>query len=137
MTIRPRFSGTVPIFKDVSRKKITVLPRRRFVPFGLVSRICPDIDKLRYFTVRILTLSFCSLIMVALCNRAYHYIFTLWFLSSFFFFMAALCNRGPLYFCPVVSFYLLSSSFFSSPNLSGHRLDVYHTSTHGLALVRI
>jgi len=30
-----------------------------------------------------------------------------------------------------------SSSFFSSPNLSGHRLDVYHTSTHGVALVRI
>ena len=25
--------------------------------------------------------------------------------------------------------YLLSSSFFSSPNLSGRRLDVYHTST--------
>ena len=36
------------------------------------------------------------------------------------------------------SIYLLSSSsFFSSPNLSGHRLDVYHTSTHGVALVRI
>jgi len=33
-------------------------------------------------------------------------------------------------------FYLLSS-FFSSPNLSGRRLDVYHTSTHGVALVRI
>ena len=31
-------------------------------------------------------------------------------------------------------FYLLSS-FFSSPNLSGPRLDVYHTSTHGVALV--
>jgi len=31
-------------------------------------------------------------------------------------------------------FYLL---LFSSPNLSGHRLDVYHTSTHGVALVRI
>jgi len=30
-----------------------------------------------------------------------------------------------------------SSSSFSSPNLSGHRLDVYHTSTHGVALVRI
>ena len=47
---------------------------------------------------------------------------------------------GPLYFCPVVSFYLLSfylSFFYSSPNLSGHRLDVYHTSTHGVALVRI
>ena len=29
------------------------------------------------------------------------------------------------------------SSFFTSPNLSGHRLDVYHTSIHGVALVRI
>ena len=34
-------------------------------------------------------------------------------------------------------FYLLSSFFFFSPNLSGRRLDVYHTSTHGVALVRI
>jgi len=50
--------------------------------------------------------------------------------------MAALCNRGPLYFCPVISIYRLSS-FFSSPNLSGRRLDVYHTLTHGVALVRI
>jgi len=32
---------------------------------------------------------------------------------------------------------LLLSIFFSSPNLSGHRVDVYHTSTHGVALVRI
>ena len=39
---------------------------------------------------------------------------------------------GPLYFCPVVSF-LLSSFFYSSPNLSGRRLDL----THGVALVRI
>ena len=54
--------------------------------------------------------------MVALCNRADHYIFIL-FLSSFFF--------------------LLYSSFFSSPNLSGRRLDVYHTLAHGVALVRI
>ena len=54
--------------------------------------------------------------MVALCNRADHYIFMLWFV-------------------------LLSSSsssfFFSSPNLSGRRLDVYHTLAHGVALVRI
>jgi len=35
----------------------------------------------------------------------------------------------------VSSFFLLS--FCSSPNLSGRRLDVYHTSTHGVALVRI
>ena len=32
-------------------------------------------------------------------------------------------------------FYLLL--FFSSPNLSGRRLDVYHTLAHGVALVRI
>jgi len=38
-------------------------------------------------------------------------------------------------------FFLLSSSssffFYSSPNLSGRRLDVYHTFAHGMALVRI
>jgi len=40
-------------------------------------------------------------VMVALCNRADHYIFMLWFV------MAALCNRGgPLYFCPVISIFL-------------------------------
>jgi len=35
--------------------------------------------------------------------------------------------------------FYLSSSFviFPSPNISGRRLDVYHTSTHGVALVRI
>jgi len=50
------------------------------------------------------------IIMVALWNRADHYIF-------------------------ILSFVL--SSFFPSPNLSRRRLDVYHTSTHGVALVRI
>jgi len=49
------------------------------------------------------------LIMATLRNRAGHYIFALWFLSSFY--------------------------LFSSPNLSGRRLDVYHTSTHSVALV--
>ena len=39
-----------------------------------------------------------------------------------------------IYFCPVVSFFFF---FLSSPNLSGRRSDVYHTSTHGVALVRI
>ena len=33
----------------------------------------------------------------------------------------------------LLSFFL----FFSSPNLSGRRLDVYHTLAHGVALVRI
>jgi len=57
--------------------------------------------------------SLSPVVMVALWNRADHYIFMLWFvlLSSFF--------------------------FFSSPNLSRRRLDVCHTSTHGVALVRI
>ena len=52
--------------------------------------------------------------MAALFNRAGHYIFALWFLSSSFF-----------------------SCLFSSPNLSGRTLDVYHTSRHGVALVQI
>ena len=34
-------------------------------------------------------------------------------------------------------FFLRSIFFLSSPNLSGRRLDVYHISTHGVALVRI
>jgi len=55
------------------------------------------------------------LFMAALWNRAGHYIFILWFLSI----------------------YLLLLSFFSSPNLSRRRLDAYHTSAHGVALVRI
>jgi len=52
--------------------------------------------------------------MAAVWNRAGHYIFALWFL-------------------------LLSILYlFSSANLSGrHKLDVYHTSTCGVALVRI
>ena len=32
-------------------------------------------------------------------------------------------------------FLLLLLSFFSSPNLSSRRLDVYHTSAHGVVLV--
>jgi len=38
-----------------------------------------------------------------------------------------------LYFAAVVSIFLL----FSSPNLTSRRLNVYHTSTHDVALVRI
>jgi len=49
--------------------------------------------------------------------------------------MAALCNRAGHYIFAVVSFFFLL--LFSSPNLSGRRLDVYHTSANGVALVRI
>jgi len=74
--------------------------------------------------------------MVALCNRADHIYFHP-IVSFFFLLMAALCNRGAIIFLPCDFYLLLSSFFFSSPNLSGHRLDLYHTSTHGVALVRI
>jgi len=52
--------------------------------------------------------------------------------------MAALRSRcGHYIFCPAISSFFFFLSFFSSPILSHRRLDVYHTSTHGVALVRI
>jgi len=45
-------------------------------------------------------------------------------------FMAALRSRGGYYILPCGFFFYL----FSSPNLSRRRLDVYHTSTHGVAI---
>ena len=44
--------------------------------------------------------------------------------------MAALWNRAGHY---IFALWFL----FSSPNLSGRSLNVYHTSTHGVALVQI
>jgi len=66
--------------------------------------------------------------MVALWNRADHYIFIL--------FMAALRSRCGHF---IFALWFLSSIFFfySSPNLSGRTLDVYHTSTRGVALEQI
>ena len=52
--------------------------------------------------------------MAALRSRCGHYIFILWFLLLFYFFL-----------------------LFSLPNLSGRSVDVYHTSTHRVALVQI
>ena len=53
------------------------------------------------------------------------------------FFMAALCNKAGHYNFALWFLFLSSLYLFSSPNLSRRRLDVYHTSTHGVALVRI
>ena len=53
-----------------------------------------------------------AFVMAALRSRCGHYIFVLFRLFSVF-------------------------VLFSSPNLSRRRRDVYHTSTHGVALVRI
>ena len=58
----------------------------------------------------------------------------------FHLFMVALWNRdgiGRPYIFSCCGLFFLSSFFFSSPNLSRRRLDVCHTSTHGVALVRI
>jgi len=49
--------------------------------------------------------------------------------------MAALLADADIIFLHCSFF--LSFFFYSSPNLSRRRLDVYHTSTHGVALVRI
>jgi len=86
--------------------------------FKCLMESCSDCCFTSIFTCRVsCNIYLIVLIMVALWNRADHYIFAPWFLLSFFF---------------------LSSYFlFSSPNLSGPRLDVCHTSTHGEALVRI
>jgi len=43
---------------------------------------------------------------------------------------------GQAIYISILSF-VLSSFFLSSPNLGRRRLDVYHTCTHGVALVRI
>jgi len=58
------------------------------------------------------------------------------FYIYFFLIIAALRSRCGHYFLPC-GFFLSSIFFYSSPNLSGRRLDVYLTSTHGVALVRI
>jgi len=47
--------------------------------------------------------------------------------------MAALPSRcGHYIFCPVVSIFLSS---FSSPNLSGRRVDICHTSPHIIIII--
>jgi len=68
--------------------------------------------------------SCCVFIMVAQWNRADHYIYIiiLYIIISYYIFML---------------WFVLLSSFFSSPNLSHRRLDVCHTSTYGVALLQI
>ena len=51
-----------------------------------------------------------QLIMVALCNRADHYIFMLWFVLLLLLLMVALCNRADHYI--FMLWFVLLSSFF-------------------------
>ena len=74
------------------------------------------------------------LFMVDLCNRADHIYFhpVLWSPYGI--------GRPYIFSCCGLFFFfflLLLLSFFSSPNLSRRKSDVCHTSTHGVALVRI
>jgi len=91
-------------------------------PIGAHSKTAGDVRRFRvtacnlskvancYFSTSVLSVLSLLLVtdrcivMVAVCNRADHYIFML--------FMAALCNRGPLYFCPVISIVYRLSIFF-------------------------
>ena len=71
--------------------------------------------------------------MPALLSRCAHYILLYNFFLCIYLLMVVLCNRARHY---IFAFYI-SLFLFSSPNLSGRRLDVYHTLAHGVALVRI
>jgi len=55
--------------------------------------------------------------------------------SSAFLWQPRIAGCGHIYFYPVVSSFFFF--FISSPDLSGRTSDVYHTSTHSVALVRI
>ena len=58
--------------------------------------------------------------------------------SIFFLWPPCVADADIIFLSGGFFFFLLSSIFLnSSPNLSRRRLDVYHTSTHGVALVRI
>jgi len=71
-------------------------------------------------------------IIMCICIYLFIYLFIYVFI---YLFMVALCNRETIYI--FILFLLLSFFFlfFSSPNLSSRRLDVYHTLAHGVVLV--
>jgi len=73
--------------------------------------------------------------MAAVWNRVDHYIFILWFLLLFSLWPPCVADADIIFLSNVLflSFFLL----FSSPNLSGRRMHVYHTSTHDVVLVRV
>jgi len=83
----------------------------------------------------------CTLVLAIVFNCLHHFQNHSWWRSNnliqtCIFIMVALRNRADHYIF-ILSFVILSSFFLSSPNLSCRRLDVCHSSTHGVPLVRI
>jgi len=103
--LTPGFAA--PFLSYQYRYSLVVIIRRiGFLDPRIISSLRTHAVELR--KVLFLAATVCGLFMVALWNRADHYIFILFLLLL----------------------------LFSSPNLSGRRFDVHHTSAHGVALVR-
>jgi len=78
---------------------------------------------------------FNPVIMAILRSRCGHYIFIMWLLLRSSLWPTYVIGQAIYIF--ILSFVLLLSFLLSSPNLSGRRLDVCHTSTYGVAFARI
>jgi len=67
--------------------------------YSLVHKYAPNFTSVSWWLYQILTdfhnvYHVLTIIMVALCNRAYHYIFALWFLSSIYLFFPRLISAA-------------------------------------------
>jgi len=87
MSLRGSGHTTCPVeCREDSVLKARLLPAGRH--FQLTSCPCSILLGSWFFSIQITCPTDQRLVMVALCNRADHYIFALWFLSSIFFFLA-------------------------------------------------
>jgi len=87
---------------------------------------------------REVALSFCTLPLLRVGGIVFNIRDVGWRLATSRLFMVALWNRAEsIIFLSCGFFFLPSSVFLTSPNFSRRRLDVCHTSTLGVALVRI
>jgi len=105
------------LFSDINISQGSVAMRLRYggiFSYNFTANLSQNLTALaaRNFTDTNQLSALVWLIVTTLCNRAGYYTFAPWFLLSCFF-------------------------LFFLPNLSGRRLDVYHTSTHDVAVVRI
>ena len=97
-------SSSLPVTAQPSTPPSAVLSSGS-VPVTRIPGLLPIVPGSIPVCLNVVSVHISLIVMVALCNRADHYIFMLLF--------------------------VLLSSFFSSPNLKRHRLEVCRTSTHG------